>query len=93
MFVSVVKDYEAFMKKVLGPVSMKIAGHQVQRLLGFWVCWHMLRGVDGLRLIGMADNSIRRQRKEFEQVFHVKVEEFLPELIEAIQKEVKVADE
>jgi hypothetical protein len=89
MLVTMVKEYDALVKKVFGPVAMQVAGHQVQRLLGFWVLWHMMGGVEGVRLVGLPDNSIRRTRKEFEQVFNHKVEDFLPPLAAAIREEVK----
>jgi hypothetical protein len=92
MLVTIVKQYEAVAKKVLGPVAMQVAGHQVQRLLGFWVLWHMMGSVEGMRLVGLAENSIYRNKKEFEQVFKCKVEDFLPELSAAIRESVKPSE-
>lgn len=93
MLISGVKQYEAFVKKVFGPVAMEIAGHQVQRLLGFWCVWHMLGGtVEGARMVGLPDRHIARSRKEFVQVFKVPVEDFLPELAQTLATGVKPSD-
>lgn len=72
---------------VLEPLTKRYAGHQVQRLLGFWLCWHAYGGtVDGMLAAGhWSRGNVYAQRKEFHAVFGVEVEEFLPVLAAAVQ--------
>lgn len=51
----------------------------VQRLLGFWVLWHLYGGLDAIIANGVNSTaSAYRQRSEFVTVFGVDVEEFAP---------------
>ncbi len=70
---------------VLEPLTRRYAGHQVQRLLGFWLCWHSYGGLDGMLAAGhWSRGNLFAQRKEFHAVFGVEVEQFLPVLAAAV---------
>lgn len=61
----------------------------VQRLMGYWVMWHLLGGLEGLISSGsMSSASAYRQRTEFAKVFGVSVEEFAPDLARQIREAV-----
>lgn len=66
---------------VLGDALVHVAGHKVQRLLGYWVIWHAFDG--DLEAIGRSGVISRAgafaQRREFREVFGVEVGDFWPE--------------
>ena len=56
-------------------------GHQIQRLLGFWVLWHTYGGIDALIGTGIVTNSSAyRQRSEFLIVMGAPVDQWQPDL-------------
>lgn len=83
---NVVKEYEAVIRKVFGPVAGQIAGHTLQRLLGFWCVWHLMGGADGARVLGISDRQIQRTRREFVEAFGSDVADFLPEVAASMLK-------
>lgn len=85
----VMKEYEAVIRKVFGPMAGQVAGHTVQRLLGFWCVWHLMGGADGARLLGISDRQVRRTRVEFVEAFGVDVADFLPDEAAAMLKAAK----
>jgi hypothetical protein len=81
---------------MLTPVVMPLArvhsGHKVQRLMGFWACWHMSGGYRGLLDSGCwAKSGLLRQKVEFRQVFGMTVEEAWPEVTAALVAATKAA--
>jgi hypothetical protein len=73
------------LRPVVEPLARKYAGHHVQRLLGFWLCWHVMGGMEGLVASGLwSRGSIYRQRHEFLEVFEVEVEVWAPHLALAL---------
>ena len=76
-------------KEMLVPLVMPRArahsGQKVQRLMGFWACWHMSGGYRGLLDSGCwTKSSLLRQKVEFRQVFGMTVEEAWPEVTAAL---------
>lgn len=72
-----------FMRVLPGvaPVADSIALSTVQRLLGFWLMWHIAGGMQaGLDAGFWSKASAYRLRDEFQSVFGTDVDEFLPEL-------------
>lgn len=67
------------------PLAKGIARQSVQRLMGFWLMWH-LYGCEGENLRPLVDGDVMgqstayRQKVEFYAVFGVPVDEFLPDL-------------
>lgn len=60
-------------------VTGSVARSTVQRLLGFWVLWHVYGGMDAMVAAGVASqSSAYRNRTEFLEVFGVDVENFAP---------------
>ncbi len=77
--------YVDFLKPVMEPVSKRVAGHTVERLLGFWLMWHIYGGMEALIGSGvLARTTVYRQRVEFQHVYGVDVTEFLPHIAQAI---------
>jgi hypothetical protein len=64
------------------------AGYVVQRLLGFWVMWHLAGGLEPL--LGekgwLSRSWVYRQRSQFHQVMRVEVENFWPEAAAVLAK-------
>lgn len=59
----------------------KLAGHQVQRLLGFWVIWHSYGGMQELERANIISRTgVYVQRAQFREVFGVDVREFAPDI-------------
>lgn len=68
-------------------VAQGVARNTVQRLLGFWVLWHLYGGIKaGVAAGAMAESSAYRQKAEFLEVFGMEVEEFAPEIAAIISK-------
>lgn len=79
------KALERAVGPVVDPVTKKLAGHAIQRLVGFWALWHAYGDLDGLvqaRLISRA--GVYMQRKEFREMFGVDVEAWQPGLAELL---------
>lgn len=68
-------------------VTEGVARSVVQRLLGFWVLWHLYGGLDGMvaAKVGTVPSTYR-QRAEFLEVFGIDVEEFALDLAAAFPK-------
>lgn len=63
------------------PFAQGIARNTVQRMLGFWVMWHVFGGQDGLlEAEVMAASTMYRQMSEFRAVFGVDVADWCPDL-------------
>ncbi len=76
---------QALLRPVVEPLARKYAGHHVQRLLGFWFCWQVMGGMDGMVGSGMWSRAaVYRQRHEFHEVFGMEVEVWAPHLALAI---------
>jgi len=61
-------------------VASEVAGHTVQHLLGFWVLWHTLGGLEPLIAQGIISRAgVYGQRSTFHRVMKVEVENFWPE--------------
>jgi len=72
---------EEVLRRAVEPALRKLAGHKVQRLLGFWVMVNTAG--DFKRLLDqrwIAESGAYVQRREFRQVFGCEPEEFLPEV-------------
>jgi len=82
--------YKALIKKIMGPLPAVYGTNTVQRLIGFFVVWHLMGGQDGLVAKGWTRNNIWRSRKDFRNVFGVEVEDMWPELAAVL---VKMRDE
>lgn len=70
--------------------GVEVSRGVVQRLLGFWMLWHMFGGLRGGIEAGVfSQSSAYRQRDEFARVFGVDVDDFNVQLAEAIASAVK----
>lgn len=76
--------YKALIKKIMGPLPMTYGTNTVQRLLGFYVVWHLFGGHDALMAKGWGRTNLWRSRKDFQRVFGVEVEDMWPELAAAL---------
>jgi hypothetical protein len=76
---------EEFLRPVVEPLARKWAGHKVQRLVGFWLMWHTMGGMEGLIASGLwSRGNLYVQRSEFDDVFGVEVEAWMPDLVHAL---------
>jgi hypothetical protein len=76
---------QQLLRPVVEPLAQRYAGHHVQRLLGFWLCWHVMGGLDGLLAAGHWSRAgVYRNRREFLEVFGVEVEVWAPHLALAL---------
>jgi hypothetical protein len=65
-----------------------VAGHEVQRLLGFWLCWHALGGFEPLVASGLwSRGGAYRQLQQFREQFRCSPDELLPELAVKVREE------
>ena len=72
----------------LEPLAKEISGRVVQRMVGFWVMWHLAGGFDGLIATGwLSRTAVYRSRGEFHRIMKVEVENFWPEAIAFIESE------
>lgn len=81
------KRYEKAVAAVFGPVAGRVAWNSIQRLLGFWVCYHTLGGVHGLLDLGWQSSTIYRNIADFREAFGIEVGDFMPEAVAAMMKE------
>jgi len=73
---------ERLTQALLGELLKKYAGHQVQRLLGFWVMVGIYGGFHALVDANIiARGGAYRQRGEFRDLFGCDVEEWHPEML------------
>lgn len=85
--------------EVLGAVAGKLPGVEaasnsfargtIQRLLGFWMMWHMFGGLDGVD-VAYTRSSAYRQKVEFYAVFKMPVEDFWPDMAARISAGARV---
>lgn len=76
---------EDLLRPVVEPLAAKWAGHKVQRLVGFWVMWHTMGGIEGLIASGLwSRGNLYVQRGEFHEVFGCEVENWMPHLVQAL---------
>lgn len=74
-------------------LSGSVARNTVQRLLGFWVIYHMAGGLEaGIESGVMSQSSGYRQRAEFLEVFGMSVDDFAPDISSVFSKVVRDAD-
>lgn len=75
--------------RILGAdMLQEIAGHQFQRLLGFWFCWHSLGGLHAMIDSGLwSRGGVYNQLKEFRGVFGCSPDELLPEFALELARE------
>ena len=45
-------------------------------LYGFWLCWHLEGGFEGLRRVGMSRSAIYRRIRLFRRAFNAHPDEF-----------------
>lgn len=77
-----------FLPGPLAGLGAEVAGHEFQRLLGFWFCWHALGGFDGMLGTGLWSKSgIYRQVKDFRDCYGVGPDELLPEFAGELRRE------
>ena len=72
--------YAAAANRVAGPalqpVARRIAAPMAVDLYGFWLCWHLEGGFEGLRRAGMSRSAIYRRLKLFRKHFGAHPDEF-----------------
>lgn len=69
------------------PVAAGVARNTVQRLLGFWMLWHLYGGQDACIAKGvMSQTGSYRQRSEFHRVFGVDVQDWCPDMAAQVAK-------
>lgn len=68
-------------------VATGVARGTIQRLVGFWLEWHLFGGLEAMVKAGVASqSSAYRQRNEFYAVFGVPVDQFAPDMAAAVRK-------
>lgn len=78
----------------VSPVAHGIARNTVQRLLGFWLMWHIYGGRSGLLGAGvMAESTMYRQINEFRQVFGQDVDVWCADAAARLRSSEGVSDE
>lgn len=91
------ESYRGAVEAMVRPFAAKVAGHQIQRLIGYWFLWHYYGGKKTLLDMGMLSVAgEKRQRAQFRQTFGVEVDEFFPELgaqIAAMEKTMVPGDD
>ncbi len=76
---------EVLFRPVVEPLAKRYAGHKVQRLLGFWLCWQTMGGHEGLLASGLWSRTVvYNSQHEFEAVFGSPVEQWMPHLALAL---------
>lgn len=60
----------------LQPVVERIAAPMTADLMGFWLCWHLEGGFEGLRRLGMSRSAIYRRIRLFRVAFDAHPDEF-----------------
>lgn len=72
------------------PVAKGVARGTVQRLMGFWLIWHLYGGADDIENLVKAQVASRasayRNKTEFYAVFGMTVDEFAPDLAREVRK-------
>lgn len=72
----------------VGGLMQEVAGHQFQRLLGFWVCWHVFGGLNGMIETGLwSQSGTYEQLKQFKETYGCTPDELLPELALEIKRD------
>ena len=64
------------MPRWLHKVFMDVAFRWTEEMLGFWVCWHLYGGFEGLKRAGWNERTIYRRLKRFRLVFDQHPDEF-----------------
>lgn len=60
----------------LEPVARRFAAPMTVDLLGFWLCWQLEGGFEGLRRLGMSRSAIYRRVRLFRMAFNAHPDEF-----------------
>ncbi|MFH1330024.1 MAG: hypothetical protein ABIJ48_05145 [Actinomycetota bacterium] len=55
---------------------LQLAYHWTEDMVGFWVCWHVYGGFEGLKRAGWNERTIFRRLKKFRLVFHTHPDDF-----------------
>jgi hypothetical protein len=62
-------------------------GHRIQRMVGFWVLWHMFGGQEALEASGRwSRGGIYRQRQEFRETFNCDVDNWETEAVPGLSR-------
>jgi len=56
-------------RPITDPLLRPLASSMTADLVGFWVCWHLLGGYEGLRKVGMSRSAIYRKVALFRRAF------------------------
>ena len=64
------------LRPVLQPVASKVAASVVADLFGFWLCWHLEGGFEGMQRVGMSRSAIYRRIGKFRKVFGAHPDDF-----------------
>jgi|SRR5450759_4069385 hypothetical protein len=64
------------LQPVTDPIARRIAAPMAVDLFGFWLCWHLEGGFEGLRRAGMSRSAIYRRLKLFRKTVGVHPDEF-----------------
>lgn len=60
------------------PLARKVASAYTMELLGFWVCWHLYGGFEGLeKTLGLHPSTIWRKVARFRKTFGAHPDEFV----------------
>lgn len=78
------KAFTEVLRPEVEPLARRYAVGTVQRLLGFWVCWHMVGGLDALIAAGWPQRTVYQNRIDFLKVFGVEPEVWMPAAAEAL---------
>lgn len=71
------KHASPLVRPVVEPALRPFAMNMTADLLGFWLCWHLEGGFDGLRRAGFSRSGIYRRVKRFRQITGQHPDEFV----------------
>lgn len=75
-----------FAVPVIGTIVKQASARKVQRLLGLWVMWHTCGGFNGLTEQNLFPRATLYQNLgEFQQLFGVHVEDWMPDAVAALK--------
>lgn len=86
------RDFAAKVGKGIGlePLAKEVAGATIERMVGYWVMWHLAGGFDALLAKGwLSRSAVYRSRNEFRRFMGVDVEAFWPEAVAFFEAERK----
>ena len=56
-------------RPITDPLLKPLASSMTVDLVGFWTCWHLLGGYEGMRKVGMSRSAIYRKLALFRRTF------------------------